>query len=61
MPECSSCPLGHVFQLNKSEKSSDALEEIHHEQVCTDDYSPSEYIEKIMILSQKLYNAMHCK
>lgn len=43
MPECSSHPLGHVLQLSKSEKS-DALKEIFHELVYTDDYSPNKYI-----------------
>jgi hypothetical protein len=32
-------PLGYVFQLSKSEKSSDALKEILHELVYTYDYS----------------------
>ena len=44
MPECSFYPLGHVLQLSKSEKSSDALKEILPELVYTDDYFPNEYI-----------------
>ena len=44
MPECSFCPLGHVLQWSKSEKSSDALKEILPELVYTDDYFLNEYI-----------------
>lgn len=44
IPEHSFHPLGHVLQLSKSGKSSDALKEILHERFYTDDYSLNEYI-----------------
>lgn len=61
MPECSFYPLVYVLQLSKLEKSCDALKEILHELVCTDDYSPNEYSLKTVILSQKWYNVTCCK
>lgn len=44
MPEYSLCPLGHVLQWSKSEKSLDGLKEILPELVYTDDYFLNEYI-----------------